>query len=246
MHRTHQLLLGTEHLNDGLTWSGDRPFVGGKLLPAYAEGVQLFFRAEGCTNTIHYRLMTPKAVSSGADMSCNYCVKPSKWETEQKMSRALQHAQLDGITTWQFQPKWLPAGRVDHYMFENEVALQVDGTAHTRGMFKDRQLYGPIKRDMQFNLTAWQAGAKVVRVLYPDLEHPELQEQLQLVAGAEGRRAGPLLLLSPGYRELWLVDSGTKQRSSYVEWFRAAINGCCRVQRSSEGWTWLLPLPPTL
>ena len=121
-----------EHLNDGLTWSGDRPFVGGKLLPAYAEGVQLFFRAEGCTNTIHYRLMTPKAVSSGADMSCNYCVKPSKWETEQKMSRALQHAQLDGITTWQFQPKWLPAGRVDHYMFENEVALQVDGTAHTR------------------------------------------------------------------------------------------------------------------
>jgi len=85
-----------------------------------------------------------------------------------------------------------------------------------------------------------------VRVLYPDLEHPELQEQLQLVAGAEGRRAGPLLLLSPGYRELWLVDSGTKQRSSYVEWFRAAINGCCRVQRSSEGWTWLLPLPPTL
>ena len=59
-------------------------------------------------------------------------------------------------------------------------------------MFKDRQLYGPIKRDMQFNLTAWQAGAKVVRVLYPDLEHPELQEQLPLVAGAEGRRAGPL------------------------------------------------------
>ena len=82
-------------------------------------------------------------------------------------------------------------------MFENEVALQVDGTAHTRGMFKDRQLYGPIKRDMQFNLTAWQAGAKVVRVLYPDLEHPELQEQLQLGGRYRGAPCWPLAAAVP-------------------------------------------------
>lgn len=244
MHRTHQLLLGTEHKNHGLTWSEDRPFLNGKLLAAYAEGVQLLFKAEGCTNTTHYRLMTPKAVSSGADMSCIYCVKPPTWETEREMNRALQHAQLDGITTWQYQPKWLPAGRVDYYMFESEVVVQVDGSAHTEGMFKDRQLFGPIHKDLQFNLTAWRSGAKVVRVLYCDLKHPELQEQLQMVAAAEGCRTGPLLLLSPGYRGLGLVDSGTKQRTYYIDWFRAAIKGCCSVQHSSEGWTWLLS--PTL
>jgi very-short-patch-repair endonuclease len=244
MHPTHQRLLGTEHLNEGLTWSGSRPFFGGKPLAAYAEGVQLLFRADGCTNTTHYRLMTPKAVSSGADMSCNYCVQPSTVATEEDMSRALQHAQLDAKTTWQYQPKWLPHGRVDFFMWENRVVVQVDGSAHTQGMSKARQPNGPVKQDLDFNLTAWQAGGKVVRVLYTDLDNHELLVQLQLVAGEGGRRAGPFLLLSPGFRELRFKDPGTQRHAPCIDWFRDAIKDSCTVMRSSGGWTLLLP--PTL
>lgn len=244
MHRTHQLLLGTEHLNTGLSWSGGKPFLSGKPLAAYEEGMQLFFRAEGCTNTTHYRLMTPKAVSSGGNMRCCYCEQQAMWDTEAVMGKALQDARLDGITTWQYQPKWLQAGRVDFYMFTTGVVVQVDGTAHTQGMFKSRKLPCSMQNDLRFNVTAWQAGAKVARVLYSDLSHPELLEQLQLLAGVEGRRQGPLLVLSPGFKRLGCKDPDTQQRTYYIDWFKDAISGCCTVQRSSEGWTWLLP--PTL
>ena len=160
------------------------------------------------------------------------------------MSRALQHAQLDGITTWQYSPKWLPSGRVDFYMFTSRVVVQVDGSAHTRGMHKSSKLPCPLRKDLCFNLTAWQAGAKVVRVLWTDLKQPELLQLLQLLAGAEGCRPGPFLVLSPGYRGLGCKDPSTQQCTFYIDWFRDAIKGCCSVQRSSEGWTWLLP--PTL
>lgn len=239
-----QLLLGTDHLNEGLSWSGSRPFLSGKPLAAYEERAQLFFKAEGCTNITHYRLMTPKAVSSGANMKCCFCEQPPVWETEAVMGKALQDARLDGITTWQYQPKWLPSGRADFYMFTTGVVVQVDGTAHTQGMFKASKLSCSMQKDLRFNVTAWQAGAKVVRVLYSDLGHPELLDQLQLLAGVGGRCAGPLLLLSPGYRDLRCQDPSTQQRTYYIDWFRDAISGCCSLQRSSEGWTWLLP--PTL
>lgn len=242
MHQ--ELLLGTDHLNPQLTWVGPTAYYQGKPLPAFKEGLQLLFKATGCTRG-HYRLMTPSAVSSKpANMSCCYCQQLFAFKSERGMSMALQLAGLDTITTWQYHPKWLANGRVNFYVFSTGVVIQVDGSAHTEGIHNKRKLPQLMQQDMDFNLTAWQAGAKVVRVLETDLGHPQLQEQLQLAAGAVGRRTGPFLLLSPGYDDLVWLDSAAQQYTSYVPCFKDAIADGCTEQSSSGGWTWLLP--PTL
>jgi very-short-patch-repair endonuclease len=242
MERIRQLLQGTEHLNPGLAFSEGRPFYQAKPLAAYGEGVQLLFRAVGCTGSPHYRLMTPNAVSRGADMNCCFCIKPSKYETERAISQALQQAELDTDTTWQYQPNWLAAGRVDFYMFKVGVVVQVDGSAHTQGIYSKQELPQPLQQDLCFNVRAWQAGAKVMRVLHTDLNDAELHVQLQLAAGVGGDRNGPWLALSPEYMFLTWVDAVTQERASYISRFLQAIGGSCRVQRSHGGWSWVLPL----
>lgn len=78
-------------------------------------------------------------------------------------------------------------------MLTTRVGVQVDGGAHTQGMFKGCKLLCSMQQDLCFHLTVRQAAAKVVHVLCTDPGHVE---QLQLLLGG-GALPRPLAGAAP-------------------------------------------------
>lgn len=235
--RLQQVLADTEHLNPGLSNTGGQLWFQGKPLAAHAEGVQLYSKAEGCLpGQQHYRLVTPHAISSGANLQCSFCLGLEKYLTERLMSLALHKCGFEAPTVLQWNPKWWH-GRVDYYMPGWEVVMQVDGCAHFVRNPRDRDLAQLVEPDLRCNMAAWAARAKMIRVHHKDQHTTSWLPQLLAMADLQG----PLLVLSPSYGD---VSWWQQQMLDYVSHMQLLLAGCVKVQLS--GYHWLLPTPPTL
>jgi hypothetical protein len=237
--RLVRLLAATGDVNPGLECREGRLFLHNQPLAAHAERPQLMCPSEGCLpGHQHYRLLTPHAISNSANLQCAICQRREVYSTEQYMTSALQRYGLDQQAVLQWRPSWW-RGRVDYYFPNCQVVMQVDGAAHFVANPRTRQLAELMQLDMAFNLAAWQAGAKLMRVHHEDqVDTPWL---LQLLGMAQ--RGGPLLVLSPSFtRVRWQCDQAAGLWLDYVGHMIVLLGArAC----AAGGYVWLLP-PVTL
>lgn len=221
-------------LNPELWWRGSIPILDGKPLSLSLEGKQFFFKATGCAaaRQQHYRLLTPHALKTPEALECVLC-KPAliKYASERDMVLEFSSCGLLQDMVWQWQPLWW-SGRVDFMHWPTGTVIQVDGSAHFRGLRKltpAAMLLG----DIQFNKQAWERGGRVVRVHTADVAEcgPLIQAALQ--------QQGSFIALSPSYAGVHWQQDGIVQ--SYLEWLAAAVGPCCCSSGQQPRSVWVLP-----
>lgn len=233
--RLAQALAGTEHLNPGLQCTASQAYYNNKPLRVHAEGLQLFFKTEGCLPGLqHYKVLTPHAISSGAKLGCTICLQQETFVSEQYMTRALQQAGLDQHVVLQWQPTWWH-GRVDYYFPAAGIVMQVDGTAHFVANPRTRQLSQLLEADLRCNVAAWQAGFKLIRVHHEDQLWPNWRALLAAMATTPG----PLLLLSPSFGTLGWKHHHTT--ANYVDHMHTLLPNAAKM-KPPHGYSCFYPL----
>lgn len=234
-------LQGTQDLNPGLVVHGLQPVYKGKLVPANAEGVQLFFRAADCdTGMQHLHLRTPNGVRREEQLRCLLC--PShvstrvQYETERQVIEQVRqsrdgHKLLQGVVC-QWAPPWW-SGRVDFYHFPTETIIQVDSLPHFEGLRKQE----PCKlllNDLDCCCKVWEQHGRILRIHHLDIE--EAAELVHKAINAEG----PFIALSRAFADVGCVQNGNvwSYRSQLARLLKAP------AADDTDGMSWFSP--PTL
>jgi hypothetical protein len=207
-----QQLVGTEGLNEGLSFHYGNAILGKHPINMSLERPQLYFKTAGCSpGQQHYRLITLKALQKPTDLECRLCNPELVGvSTEVGFIKKGQAAGSLGGIIWQWQPadpKWWH-GRVDFLHHPTRTLIQIDGSAHFeryRGGKPGKQLLSDIK----FNKAAWGRGERVVRIHHVDL--PECEQVLQPCF----QKRGPFIALSLSYAQEGWKQGG--QVMGYIE-----------------------------
>lgn len=234
-------LEGTEDLNPGLVANGLHPKLEGKLLPASAEGVQLFFKASDCEpGAQHVHLRTPHGVKKPEDLECQLCPEfvgtRVEWQTERQVIEHIRqsengHKLLQEVVC-QWVPKWW-SGRVDFYHYPSKTIIQVDGEPHFEGVRKLKPCT-LLQNDMKCCSKVWQQQARMLRIHYADIDASAEYVQRCIA------KQGPFIVLSPSFAMV-----GCSQGS--ISWSYTPqlgrILGCSAIT-DTDGTIWFFP--PTL
>lgn len=154
----------------------------------------------------HFKLCTADAVRHPRQLACMLCT-PHQEFIDLGRGMASEHTQLpfmqlvDGgfaPTDWVWEARVLPGwpGLADLFFLGPKLIVQIDGAQHfDHPMFADDKC-SQLERDMECNLIAWRAGARMLRLHHDDLGKYGMGTLRAVIALLQHPPPGPMLALS--------------------------------------------------
>lgn len=230
-----QGLRGTQQLNPGLKMPYNRLMTftnaAGQTagFTASEERERFLFKMRGCGRQQHYKQCTPHALHAETDLLCPFCMYGTdEWEAADKGSIVANELNFMWLLTmwgvsssWchQVRHDWWPAC-IDFYNWQQGVYVQVDGHSHWYGMC-GVSLAQVLDRDLRCNVSAFWAGAGLVRAHQLDLQQPDT-----LLAAIETAAAEHAVVFTAGYNIIgW----------QHVILLQELLHCCCNVRADAYG-----------
>lgn len=233
-------LRGTEWFNTGLQFVFNKPpactIADGNSASIHSSKckVKLLWRLHKCGSSPrqlcrHFRLCEPSTLDTTSSLWCAICsYDAAKWKREGRtllpagelefIEKFLCELGCDALYCRQVAPDWWD-WPVDFWNYELDVYFQIDGHCHwydMRGCTSSEVQ----RRDLRFNVQAFEKKARVVRVHSADLGNP-----WQIQAGLDAIAARYRIVLSPSYATQCINPEGFK--IGYLTAMQQMLPHCC-------------------